>query len=480
MSLLQRGLLAGLATAALALPCAAHAQDPAPATPADELVPGSDLGAPATLVEGPSPTPASASPESPSDVAPAGEETMELSEAELAQLGLSASPGETAIDTSLKFWGFADFTLSSLVGNKDSAWRGLLGRYPTFAVGNFNLYLAKNLTERLRTMAEVRFSYAPNGIANAQTGVRTSTTFMDYASNNQGARWGGIMLQRVYVEATLNKFLNVRFGQFLTPYGIWNIDHGSPTIVPVQRPSMLNQNLFPESQTGIELFGRARLGAAHVLGYHLTLSNGFGPVSEYRDLDRNKAVGGRAFWQLEELGQFQLGGSVFYGRDTASIDAPGIGPGGGLVFTEQISRQSDVLSLAADLRWTFQNFLLQSEVVTQQRKYTAAGRAGATNPLLQNRWVAPQDDFTWGVYGLVGYRFEWLGIMPYASVSKFQIRDPRAYAEVASRAYQGGLNIRPVDVFVVKLEYVYADWAKENFISNDPIQNIYAQVAWAF
>lgn len=481
----RRRLLALCAGTVLALPSLLHAQDtvtnepPATAAPVpSEQAPSPPIdAAPAELSPAPESPPAPA--ELPPDEQPTEEMPVELSEAELASLGLSADAGEPPLDTSLRFWGFADLTFDGLIRGKDSVWAGILGRYPSFYIGNFNLYLAKNLSERIRTMGEVRFAFAPNGVPDSRTGMRTSTMFTDYAGSNQNARWGGVMIQRIYVEATLHELAVLRLGQFLTPYGIWNIDHGSPTIIPVGRPSMLNQNLFPEMQTGVELFGRARAGSSNVLGYHLTLSNGFGPVSEYRDLDGNKAVGGRVYWQFDKLGQLQIGGSAFYGRDTASYDAPGVDAKGKVVYNETITRQSDVLSLAADVRWTFKGLLLQTEIVSQQRKYTDDGRIGAINPLLGGRWVSPQDDITWGAYGLAGYRFERFGIMPYAIFSNFKIRDPRSLSNIDLWSMQGGLNIRPIDAFVLKLEYSYAGF-RENFLSTDPVQRLATQVAWAF
>lgn len=448
----------------------------APAPVPVEATPAVDPGVAPQTTEA---VPPEAVAEAPTEVA--AEEPAELSAAELANLGLGGGEaGESALDTSLKFWGFADFTIQSLVGGKDSAWRGILGRHASFFIGNFNLYLSKNITERIRTMGEVRFTYLPNGVSDARTGALYSTSVTDYANNTLDTRWGTVIPQRIYVEVELHELAILRIGQFLTPYGVWNIDHGSPAIVPVQRPSMLNQNLFPERQTGFELLGRSRVGADHVLGYHLTLSNGFGPVSEYRDLDDNKAVGARAYWQWEKLGQLQIGGSALYALDTAATQVPGVDATGKYVFNEKIASQSKVLSLAADLRWTYGGFLLQSEVVAQQRAFTDEGRVGSPNPLVGGRWVALQDGITWGGYGLAGYRFQWLGVMPYVVATTFDIRDPRTLSEVASRSANFGVNLRPVDAFVVKLEYVYAGWAKKNFISDDPIQQIYAQVAWAF
>jgi hypothetical protein len=481
-----------LAASSLWLASAVGAQEsPPPASPVD--APGPALGStdaptaaqPAGAMPGdtavPSPVPGDATVATPEEAAtlsaaPMSEEPIELTEAELAQLGLSTSDEGSGLDTSLRFWGFADSAFTSLLGKKDSAWRGVIGRHPTFFVGNINLYFAKNLSERIRTMAEIRFTYQPNGVADQQTGVRTSTSNLDYASNTP-VRWGGIIPQRVYVEATLHEFILVRVGQFLTPYGIWNVDHGSPVVIPVQRPSMLNQQLFPESQTGIELFGRWRANGQNVLGYHLTLSNGFGPVSEYRDLDRNKAVGGRAYWQFDKLGMLQLGTSAFYGRDTSSIEAPGL-VNGKFGFTERINAQSDVLSLAGDLRWTLKGFIVQSEVISQQRRYTDGGRPGGMSALV-GQWVAPQDDITWGAYVLTGYRFDWLGIMPYGFFSNFRIRDPRTLSQVKTNSISAGLNIRPIDAFVVKLEYALGLIGK-NFLSTDDVHQFQAQVAWAF
>lgn len=476
-------LLGAFTSVALLFVDSAHAQDTA-VTPPPVDVPAQEPVTAQVTSETMAPTPVEAAQAfetapveaAPAEAAPA-EETVELSAAELEQLGLGSDAGGSTLDTSLKFWGFADSTIGALMVKKNSPWRGILNRYPSFYVGNFNLYLSKNITERIRTMAEVRFTYQPNGgVANLQTGERTSTELLDYSTNTP-VRWGGVIPQRIYVEITLHELAVLRIGQFLTPYGIWNIDHGSPAIIPVLRPPIITQIPFPENQTGLELLGRWRVNAEHVLGYHLTLSNGLGPVSEYRDLDKNKAVGGRAYWQFEKLGTFQLGGSILYGKDTSSSEIPGI-VNGKFTFTEKVSNQSDVLSLGGDIRWTVDRLIVQGEVVAEQRRYTDGGRPGAVNPLV-GRWAAPQDDLKWGWYALSGYRFDWLGVMPYVMVSELQVRDPRTLSTVKEIGVTGGLNIRPVDAFVFKIEYGGAKFLK-SFISKETLHQIQTQVAWAF
>lgn len=469
-----------LLTAAVSLAADAEAQDQPGAAPGATPTPE---GAPVTTEPS---TPVAPTETAPPDVtadavsadAVPVEEPAELTEAELAELGLSTTSSGSALDTSLKFWGFADFSVSARLMRRTSTWSGLLGRDPTFFVGNFNVYLSKNITERIRTLGEVRFTYLPNGVPDASTGAYASTQVATDYSTLGPMRWGGISIQRIYVEATLHEMAVLRIGHFLTPYGIWNVDHGSPVFVPVSRPVVLNQAFFPESQTGFELFGRKRVGAENVVGYHLTLSNGLGPISEYHDLDRNKAVGGRLYWQWEGFGQLQIGGSALYARDTSSVDAPGLSADGKLAWTEKISTQSDVLALAADVRWALGGFLLQSEFVSQQRKYTNRGRVGGNNPLL-GQWVAPQDGTQLGAYVLAGHRFDWLGVMPYLLFSRINIRDFRSSSEVQASGLAGGLNVRPIDAFVVKVEYTWSKFNK-NLISTQPLHGLQAQVAWAF
>ena len=45
-----------------------------------------------------------------------------------------------------------------------------------------------------------------------------------------------IILERAYIQWSKLDWLGVRVGQFLTPYGIWNVDHGTPTLITMFRP----------------------------------------------------------------------------------------------------------------------------------------------------------------------------------------------------------------------------------------------------
>src|SRR5262249_49126364 len=149
------------------------------------------------------------------------------------------------------------------------------------------------ISARLRALGEVRFAYMPNGSPdpNAPLG-RVSTEAADPIDAYRIQRWGAIIIERLQIDCDLFPGITLRGGQFLTPYGIWNVDHGTPTLIGIRRPYIIGEALFPERQVGLELIGRYFLSELSV-EYHLTLSNGRGPISETRELDSNKAVGGR-------------------------------------------------------------------------------------------------------------------------------------------------------------------------------------------
>ena len=393
----------------------------------------------------------------------------------------SAGDADTDADqgSRVNLYGFADFMFAVPL---DKAAKMTLP-YSTFAVGHLNMYLSTELGAGWRSLAEVRFMYLPHGTdftqsrliggaptnANLNTTSRVDNTIIDPTQPGIQApiRWGAIDIQRAWLEYTLSEYLTVRGGQFLTPYGIWNVDHGSPTIVGVHMPLAVAAALFPDRQTGLEGYGSFYIKDTQV-GYHLTLSNGRGPIDTYRDLDNNKAIGGRLFVKNDALlGNMAFGLSTYRGKYTDTT--LGFGASGP---TQVVSLQYEEFALGADLKWEWQGLLIQGEALMDEVHYLA-GRP-------KNLWSMggfgssyQADVRNWGAYGLIGYRTPLAGLMPYFAVDRYN-GTPFGYT-----AYWGGLNWRPTARVVLKTQYTYFHLLEKRVDTAD-YQLLETQAAWSF
>jgi hypothetical protein len=392
--------------------------------------------------------------------------------------GVSEEGAESNDAPKLELYGFVDFTYTKNLDGPDVPYDSF-PRFGSFAVGNINLYAASNLTRGFRSLLEVRFLYLPHGADGAFSPngsiTRTDTNVSDYNDQARLLRWGGIEIERVFLEYQAKDWLALQFGQFLTPYGIWNIDHGTPTVIPVRRPFVIGESLFPERQTGIEAHG-AFLSGKTSIGYHLTFSNGKGPLDAYLDLDDNNAVGGRLYVTNTALGRLTVGGSAFYGkytdRNKAYRPEPGISPQQ-LETVEEITEQYDELSFGGDVRWELDGFLAQAEGIVNQRNYTDPYRRVDGGGIVA-------DELNIGGYALLGYRTPWLGIMPYTMAESYNFAINTLLPPTVTTTT--GLNIQPSPNVVFKLQYEYAqlgDTSRKELLRGT-LHQFDAQAAWSF
>jgi hypothetical protein len=308
---------------------------------------------------------------------------------------------------------------------------------------------------------------------------RMDTTVEDYAELQSSVRWGGISIERAYLEHSFLSWFTARAGQFLTPYGIWNVDHGSPVIVGVRRPYGIGQALFPARQTGLELYGSGLVGPVD-LGYHLTLSNGRGPLDAYADLDRNKAVGGRIYVRShsDALGTVTLGASGYRGKYTDSDPTASFSNDGSLRFSNAVTAQYDELALAADLKWEAHGLYVQGEAVLSDRAYTDSVRPEAVaQPGPPGR---VPDHRRMGVYGVAGYRLELLGTMPWVGFDHFSFGKHEVYPTVT--ALVGGVNVRPTARVTLKAQYTHVTFPSKPTLGSrpKPLNLLDFQAAWSF
>ncbi len=461
-------------------PPAAEAGAKTEATPeAEASAPPTETAAPQPPVTSPTPEPATAAVEPPTAKAE-GEADAEAALDELTEE--EAFGDANAAPLPLEVYGFADLGYRQVLVERNSPWLLSFNRHPSFFVGNLNLYFDKQITPDWRSLAEVRLTYLPHGARRVSWSdgsvTRIDNQSSDYLDAQRPRQIGGVILEQVWLKYTAHPLLTLRAGQWLSPYGVWVTDHGSPVIIGVRRPIIIGSELIPEHQVGLLLRGGSLLAGSLEWSYALGLSNGRSTLVAYEDLDGNKALTGRLALLLSALGELQLGASLYYGRHTESSEQAVVGPDG-VESEEAISLQMDELVYAADLRWVFEGLHVQAEIMSYERRFTEAGRPpDPTGGLTADRRK-------WGGYALIGYRLPWFPLMPYGKAEYAPDNTAEAYG-IPDRAviWTGGLNYRPIPYVVLKGEFTHGYLTQSEGdttgLTKHGIDMLEFQLAWAF
>jgi hypothetical protein len=291
----------------------------------------------------------------------------------------------------------------------------------TFVTGNLNLYFDFTPDPDWRGLAEVRFTGAPHGQIEQYGGItgqefrRTNTEQFDpHATVLNAPMWGGYtVIERASIEWQKYQQFQLRTGLFFTPFGIWNEDHGSPTLISLTLPQFMQQKFFPLRQTGVQALGSFFSGEWEI-AYRAWLSNGR-TEENLLDYDDDKAFGVRSFVR-KDAGDFrtQIGASYHHGHvETKVVDILGVPP-----VTETIEFESyssvayteDIIGL--DLSLDIVDTRIRAEYVARYQRYDEGKRA--VNPFETS---APGsfkgDDWQQGAYLIVAQALPWWGLEPY-------------------------------------------------------------------
>jgi hypothetical protein len=238
-------------------------------------------------------------------------------------------------------------------------------------------------------------------------------------------------------------WINVRVGYFLTPVGIWNIDHGSPTRIMLRPPVFISVNMIPERQTGIELHGRVHL-MPWELGYSAYVSNGrtFGTV-DYSD---DKAVGGRLILKTRRPFPMQFGGSVYYGSSQDYLKEVGVSAAGvaALVRRETVSLHE--LIGALDVSLDLDALRVRGELIVRRLVYDEGKR--------EVRFGIPAaSQVQSAAYLMLAYQLPWLGLEPLVQAE--YMRQPQIQFGENIVAGSAGFNVYFNSALTFRFQYTY-------------------------
>jgi hypothetical protein len=334
----------------------------------------------------------------------------------------AASPADDSADDgeALKIYGFMDMGVQHLWANENSLLTRIFQVNNTsFVVGNVNLYFDAQPFKHFRGLTELRFTNAPLGdIANygglAGTFQRKDTFSYDPGGTAINApMWAGsVILERAWIEWNEHQAFKLRVGNFFTPFGIWNADHGTPTLISLALPQFIVQRWMPIRQTGVMAYG-SHFAGDWELGYVGTLSNGRQEISNY-NFNNSFGVGGRVFAR-REAGQVNttFGLSYFTGRTRENeVDFVASPTGINGVTAVDKTRWAYTEHVAgADVSVDIDATRIRAEGVVRRMVFDH-GQHAAGDPLYAPGSFAP-NSWQESAYLLVANQLPWGGIEPY-------------------------------------------------------------------
>ena len=397
--------------------------------------------------------------------------------------------GDDVFERSLDIYGFLDTVLFYFnVAGNDAA-NGLFPDSLSFMVNRLNLYFSSRMTETLSAMVELRFTFLPHGVEKSynlpMAGVvyeRINSTVMDPLTGEE-VTLGGLSIVRARMTWQPFEFLGFHVGRFITPYGIWNIEHGSPVIIPVRPPYLLVRNVIPRSQTGVQVFGAAFPHERFRLDYAVTVANGRGPTEAIYDLDNNKALGFRLKGRYEGKNwSLNLGGYLYWGETTDIVKTiDNLQP---IHFSVEQKENYTEITGALDLLLEVFDFRLQAEYVRGSIKYDV--RPLKVYPVIEIE--SPLSEYEpdydkWCAYGLVAYTFRFLANQKEMTLTPFFVYEYNVFNETSKEsttsAYSGGLNFKPSPYVTLKYELSYIHFPESDYIDEGLWMNS-GQVAFLF
>ncbi len=365
------------------------------------------------------------------------------------------------IGPTLDIYGFFDVELLKVFNDKDNPTEGLVAAENlTFTMANINLYFSSQLTDTLRALIEVKFSFAPLG---QELSYYPEYHRVDTAASELGTgqefNLGGIMVERAKLTWQPFDFLGITAGRYLTPFGIWNVDHGTPILIPVSPPLIIAKQAIPMAQTGIQLHGRFLPSASFFIDYAVTLANGRGPTESAYDLDDNKAVGLRL--RLIYKGrnvQAALGGYGYYGQTTdieKSLNLDQLAQDNLQIKINETEKYQE-LTGSLDFLLAFYGIRLQAECVRGIIQYDK--RPFRTHAPVTTEPIGGYmpDYIKFHVYGLLAWELplhKYLGEMTLTPYLFIERSVPEDALEVANPFYiRFGVNYKPNPFIVLKVE----------------------------
>ncbi len=355
-------------------------------------------------------------------------------------LGASVTADVVEAEDTFRTYGFMDVGWNLFFIKEGTRFANLIDDTHSFVLGNVNYYFDAQPVPEFRALSEVRFTLYPHGQENDNF-VPRNTDILDVTSSTgrNHIRWGAIVLERAWIEWNRYAAATVRVGHFLTPYGIWNVDHGAPTLIASLMPTFFANEYFPTYSTGVQVLGNLPLPVGEV-DYAAYVTNGRNPA--VLDTNNNKNVGGRLAWSVGEGVRLKLGTSGYVGSYTdreRSIES--FSP-----FRVAATRTVDYdeWGAAVDVSLDAGATRVRAEGVMHRRDYTEGLRERIAPGILR------PDQTKYNGYVLVAHELPWWGLEPLIYVE----HEDRLNLDSDNATIVGpGLNVRFNAAAHVKLQY---------------------------